>query len=607
MMPIAFDFETCLIRPGLQYPPPVCLSVYDGSDALVTPPEGFPRLLGEDLLLGLNTAYDLGVALGWLDCAVPLFRALDDGRIIDVGIIERIAEISGLTTRKELSLATIHEAHGLGKLEKPAVRTDYGRYYGRFNELPQAHLDYARDDAVATYRVYERQYERWISKERVYLEDAAHLTRKQFWLGLSRAWGLRADAGRVDQLEAKAVEHVERLRAFAQEHSLVRADGSRDMKAIKALVTEAYDGNPPMTEAPKGKKGAERKEKVAAGKAKPFVPQVKTSSDVLRDSGHPVLEHLAEFGEWQSTLNKDVALFRAAGTYPVHTKYGIADTTRTTSAKPNIQNFSRGGGVRECFIPRDGYLYIFIDHSGLELCTLAQMCINYGVGWELADLINNDVDVHCVVGAQLAKVPFEQFDKKKLKDFRQRAKGVNFGAPGGMAARTLIAYTRAGYGVTMSEAEADETLRAWREKVPCGPRYLRSIRRFADGDRYTVPIPGTRILRRRATYCAAANTGFQGLGANVEADVGWAFAKEMYLPTGRMQDCRQVAFIHDEFGFEVPIARVQQVADVIHEIMVTVPRRLLPDVRIKAELAIMPRWLKGAESVRKDGMWTICG
>lgn len=102
----------------------------------------------------------------------------------------------------------------------------------------------------------------------------------------------------------------------------------KDTKALKAAVVRAYEGAPPLTEPKKDKKTGKMK---GGG-------QVAISRHVLQDSMNEELERWSEYNEWAALMAKDMKIF-ARGV--VHTRIGIANTLRITSADPNTLNFRR--------------------------------------------------------------------------------------------------------------------------------------------------------------------------------------------------------------------------------------------------------------------------
>jgi hypothetical protein len=658
------DFETPLIRPALQAPPPVCSSWANASGAgiyatkeLEQPFREMVRAAarGEIWIVGHNWAYDACVALEWIDgIADDLFAAYDRGHVLDTGIYERIAEIGKYTTRKVLSLEVVGAAYGVEVTKDPEIRLGYGRLYGApLSDYTPGQRDYPVADAVNCRTILERQLKRY--GDRINLTDVALLCRKQFWLQLTRNWGLKIDAGSVVGLRAAAEEHLAELAELAREstidlpvvksekrkewrkrigeiapHPLLREDGTRDTRAIKAWVSRAYEGKPPITDTGEQKiKDGELDDEEAAAAA----GYVSTAAATLSESGDFCLEKFAEFGEWSAVLKKDVKMFEtitlddgreiARGGMPVHTKYGIADTTRSTSAKPNVQNFRRKEGIRECVVARPGHALISVDHGGLELCTLAQVIVNLGIGRRMADKINDDVDLHCDVAKELLGWTYDETVRRKKEDFvadrRQVGKVVNFGRAGFMGAEALVHYAKHSYKVKFSEIAPRElhsdpneraiifgrqVIKHWEAANPEGKEFLEYAKRLPEGGGgKVVVIPGTSITRRGATVAAGANTHFQGLGAVLEAYVGWVITKEIFTGSGplRRSCARVVNFAHDEFILEVPLKWVHEVALQLETIMAAAPRKYLPDVKIGSEAVAMLRWSKKAKRVERNG------
>lgn len=607
----AFDFETALIRPGLQAPPVVCMSTcttgHDGrlyDTAHILDPLYAALTDPETVLIGHNVAYDTVCALEWLDLWPELRAAYEAGRILDTMVIERLAEIAGLTTRKVLSLDVCGRAHGLPALDKDSgVRLDYGRFLHRpLSEYPQAHIDYAVEDAVNTFKLFDRQAQRYFKK--VHLTDVAFMCRKLFWLQITRNRGLRTDPKQLAQLEWETNAFVTELQDFAKWAGFVRDDGSKNMKAIKAAVTEAYDGNPPMTKPQKGRKST-----------KPFVPQVSTARATLQESGDHVLEIFADYGEWSAVKNKDLPMLLAGVHTPIHTKWGIADTTRVTSAKPNVQNIRRKEGIRECFIPREGFCFLSADHGGLELSTLAQVIVTNLGRRDMADKINRGEDLHCHVGAEMLHITYAEAMARKaenepvLMNGRNCGKVVNFGRPGGMGAKTLRLYAKQSYGLDFTIGFASELIQIWNRANPDGCAFLEWVGRLPKDSRgrYELQIPGSTIVRANATYCAACNSRFQGLGAILEAHVGWIIGCETLDPASPLGCCRLVNFVHDEFILECPIGRQTEAGARLGQIMREAAQPYLPDVKIEAEAVAMARWSKKAKRIEKDGELQIWG
>ena len=117
----AFDFESALSEPGLQAPPPVCMSVATESEATIRSPEEGLDSLEEALLsgryiIGCNTGYDLAVACAKRPDLFPLvFRALDEDRITCIQVRQKLADQANLAEN-----TTIGTGQTLGKIDRQA-------------------------------------------------------------------------------------------------------------------------------------------------------------------------------------------------------------------------------------------------------------------------------------------------------------------------------------------------------------------------------------------------------------------------------------------------------------------------------------------------------
>lgn len=274
---------------------------------------------------------------------------------------------------------------------------------------------------------------------------------------------------------------------------------------------------------------------------------------------------------------------------------------------------------RECFVPRPGYVYGFADYSGLELCTLAQVCLDIFGYSKMAEAINSGKDLHLLLGASLLErssgqtVSYDEAKRRlkagdaEIKHYRQQAKPANFGFPGGMGAESFVEYS-ANYGIILTLEQSKSLRDAWFQMWPEMRDYFPWITQLTEGDAPVQQIRSGR-LRGGASFCAAANGMFQGLAADGAKEALWLVSKECYLDkSSPLYGCRPVLFIHDEIGIEIPFdethpEKASAAAERLSAVMVAAMKRWVPDVLIKAEPVIVRRWFKGAEIVRRaDGM-----
>jgi hypothetical protein len=614
--------------------------------------------------------FDCLCMLAWLDCTELLFAALDSGRIVDTMIVERIAEIGRQTSRKDLSLVSLCRAHGIEPPRKDETQTSYEPLYGApLSEYTPRQVEYALEDSLKHLELFERQEKRWIRNGAVNMSDVAFLVRKQFALGLTRTWGIRLDAQRVGSLEVAVRDHLSELRATAVEAGLVAShwdipksakgfenlntrwlahldrliagdvdepfdtfrisaekagcrlicENRKDTKRIKRWVANACAGPDGKGVVPQTKKPRDWK---PSKKRPEYVTNVSIARATLEDSGDPILAEFAEYGEWLSVESKDLVIFREHLHSPIHTRFGLADTIRSTSSKPNTQNQRRDRpgrpSVRECFQARPGYVLYAIDHVGLELCTLAEFCASKLNLWDMAGKIIARKDLHSVIGAAILRMTYADFvtelDAKsyRAKNARGNGKVVNFGCPGGMSFTTLKLYAKQNYGIDLTLVQAKQLVDLWREVNPDGVAFLEYVGRLPkDIHGIIVTIPGTTIVRRGCTYCSACNTHFQGLGAALEGHLAYQIEREAHLgyaPDGKISPLihsRPWNYVHDEFIREVEEEYVTDVHYRMQEIMIEGAKGYLRHVPIKAEGTAMRRWSKNAYSQIENGRLTI--
>lgn len=631
---VGLDSETCLIRPGLGSPPVVCTAFFypdrQGPELYATGDQ-WARILElfEDprrLIVLHNGAYDVCCYLEWAPAEIrdrlrrAIFAAYDADRVLDTMLAQRLVEIETGDKRGKLALDQLCARYGL-HVDKELteddgreVRLSYGRYLGRpLSDYTPLARQYALLDPVVTWRLLERILTRGLVSRRA----LGKMARTDLALKLTATFGLKTDPQRVAKLEAQARARIADLQAIMLESGFMRWERGkeqpvRNMAAIKCAAAAAY--GIPVTE--KGAYAGDpddldalQSQGVLTDGGKSGVVNMSTARLVLEESGDPLLASLAEYGEWGAVWNKDLKLFRQAVEIPFHTRFGFAATTRTTSGGPNIQNFRKKEGIRECIVARLGAL-VSTDYTGLENGTLAQT-----IAWTLgrrtmADKISNDHDFHSEVGAYMLGIPYEEMVRrvkagdKEAKKNRSAAKPLNFGLPGFMQkASTVQSYARIGYGVNLPTSRWQELIELWyatqHDQVAYLLEYVESLA-VSPGQRgslYNVPIPGTDIIRRGATRTAAANTGFQGLGAQVAGEGLYLVCRAQLL--GELPG-RVCAFIHDELISDCKLEDVEAVREGQERLMLLAAERLMPDVRMKAETVAMTHWSKDAVAKYDD-------
>lgn len=659
-----WDTETALIAPGLNAPPMSCMSACfeEGNASLLHWTEAgayFEKILDDAAIgiVGANIAFDLAVMAANFPLLLPkIFRAFDQDRVFDVLIRQKLIDIgdgsypwfrtsSGVTIRRRYDLDSVTRRHSEMRLDKDdAVRRTYGPLRNvPLSMWPPAHIKYAAEDALATRACFFGQSR----KNPALLVDQHNQCKYDFALRLMSTWGLRTDESAVVELERNTVARYEAIKTQLVAEGLVREDGSRDTKRAKDRMMLACGFQHGASHDAKAKKFSYESIPTLSQKKMHLTDSgdVSLSADACDDSEDPILQLYGEYGEQKSVLSKDVKALMNGVHFPLHTHFGMAASGRSTSSNPNVQNWRRLPGIREAFRPRKGRVYAQADVEGLELATLAQACYEILGYSKLGDAINSGIDVHTDLASSILNVTYEEairrkklgntphvkvaldFEQKHARlpeyhevnlseaqwqdyqhysrfvDARQAAKVANFGFPGGLGIKNMILFAKATYGVILSEERCQWLKNLWLTKWSEMTEYFAWINSQIgpDDEAYIEQIRSKRI-RGGCSYCAAANTIFQGLGADATKWAAWLIAKECYLDTmSPLYGARPVNYVHDEFIVEVDDNdRAHDAAVRLEQIMVNALRPWIPNVRVAAPPLLMRLWSKNAKAVHNE-------
>jgi DNA polymerase-1 len=262
------------------------------------------------------------------------------------------------------------------------------------------------------------------------------------------------------------------------------------------------------------------------------------------------------------------------------------------------------GGVRECFVPRDGYVFLGADYDTAELRSLAQVCLDWFGVSSLASEFSRGEDPHLNLGADLLGISREEGLRrykdgdKEIKNYRRYSKPANLGFPGGLGAKNYVGYAK-GFGVTLTVEQSQRTREGWFRARPEMRDYFAKINAMLGsyGDGRVTQVRSGRI-RGDVGFTNAANGMFQGLTADGAKEALWLVAKACYLDEGSpMYGARIVIFMHDEIILEVRREKAHAAAQELRRLMIQGMKVFVPDVPVECKPVLMLRWYKGAEPV----------
>ena len=648
MRVIAFDTETGLIRPGMQAPELVCVSWASGPETggLFHWSEAIPHLEAwlrdpETVLIGHNTAFDLAVICSHAPHLFPfVFDALESNRITCTMLRAQLQDCARgtLVSGKKLPLPSENgkKTKSLGAYSLAGqvfalfgVDISEGKsgpdvWRLRYAELrsvalanwPEAARAYAVSDALWTWRVYNAQAQRAAPAD--VFGPEFHESRAAFAFRLMECQGVKTDPEAVAELRADCEYHSDYLAHYLKREGIVRADGTEDQEALRARVSAAYTHL--RRAAPLTEKGS-----------------IKTDADTLRECARVdwLFGLMAALQPYAHTLSNWVPLLERGREMPIHARFNLILATGRTSASPNLQNPPRDMpyetarkviealeslgvalgwvqlrpgryGARECFVPRAGYLYSFVDFNQLELCTLAQNNLWIVGHSEMAEAIRAGKDLHSMLGAQIIGTSYDDLRARveagdaKADAERFHAKAGNFGFPGGMGPAGFVNYAK-GYGIEIDEPRARMLKSAWLRTWPEMNYYFSRIKgHFSGRETATMRLPVTGLYRGGCWFTEACNFLFQGLAAAGAKRAGFKIARECFaVNSSPLYGSRPAFFLHDEWGCEVPAEGYSEAADRQAALMVESMREFVPDVPIKTGTpAVSRRWYKKAKGKR---------
>lgn len=276
-------------------------------------------------------------------------------------------------------------------------------------------------------------------------------------------------------------------------------------------------------------------------------------------------------------------------------------------SQPNIQNLPRAVGVRDCFVPRPGYVFAACDYDAAELKALAQVTYSLFGYSAMRDSILEGKDLHLELAAQLMGISYEDAVRRKesgdkaVKEMRQMGKCANFGYPGGLGVKTFVKFAK-GSGVILAEDFAAKLRQVWFSAFPEMEDYFGWIsKKVKEGSVCAVEQFKSGRVRGGLRFTAAANTMFQGLVADAAKHALFEVTRECYTDKlSPMRGSYPVVFVHDEIILECPKETAAAAAERLRDLMVDTAQRWMPDVPVTAGVHLMERWQKDADAVRNE-------
>jgi DNA polymerase-1 len=249
-------------------------------------------------------------------------------------------------------------------------------------------------------------------------------------------------------------------------------------------------------------------------------------------------------------------------------------------------------------------LFASADFDGLELRTMAESCIQLVGFSKMAEALNSGQDVHLALAATILGISYAEAELRKeagdkqIDDARQAAKVANFGFAGGLGAEKFVLFARKAYKVKLTVAQAKQLKRDWLATWPEFVEYFKihsALSEAAGAQGITLKHFFSNRLRGGATYSAACNSRFQGLGADATGNAAFLISEACYVvPESALFGARMVNYVHDEFILECLRERGHDAAQELVRLMVQGAAPYLPHVPATAKPLLSAYWSKEA-------------
>ena len=604
---VGFDTETHIIQPGNITPRLVSMQLYFPDDEVARvylrkDANAVFRSMLENPRIGLvghMTPYDIGVMVNEDPSLLPLVLECLGTKFRCTKVQEQLLRIAGDEPLKNLRLSDLVLKYLKIDISATKGEDTWRMRYHLLDGIdpkrwPLEAYDYAVDDAEYAYRVDDRQRSTPVLASHPtqdILNDAGRQLEAMFALHLMRVWGIRVDPARVVDLKKEISEVVSLGEETGKSLGFVREDGSRDMGALRDLVSDAYGGEPPYT----------------------LKGNIQTSKEVLQNSGNDELIAYAQGAQARTLYSTFIPILEKGFDSPINANFNVlVRSGRTSCWGPNLQNIPRYSGIREAFVPRPGMTFCSVDFDCIELRALSQVCLDWFGESALARAFQEGSDPHLLLASHLLDLPYDEALSRRydpdVVSMRSLSKVMNFGFAGGLSAINFLKYAK-GYGLVLDDDPQVAAVKATRLRDQWFLRwsemrhYFRRISRMTRKGTCVIKQPWSGRVRGGVSFCSAANSFFQGLTADGCKLALVAFSRECYLApkSSPLYGVRPLIFLHDEILAEGPSERAHEWSTEMQRIMVEEMSRVVPDIPVTCEAVLMDRWYKSACPIFRDG------
>lgn len=461
MKVISIDYETHLINEEYPSPKPVCISAYDGNKESLITGQGeirtFIRTLLADTtttIVAHNMTFEALVTLEWYKDLKPLVEEkIQSNQLYCTLVAEKVINNLRKKQKHRLGLDALVMDYfetdiSEGKKNPNSWRTRYAELENvPVEQWPLEAKRYAIEDSIWAYRLHESQ-QRIIESYKTRGFNPDNL-RKNISFGVESEirlnqmaqFGIKVDPSRVEELERELHGYIDPRMEFLEKKGLVTKTikgSKKNIKEFREYLTKTVPG-----------------ELLDYTKTKAVSISGQSLTKYMTHTNDEVIKTYMKIVEYEKILTAFVSNLKKSDT--IRTQYNaVVSTGRTSSRKSpfyasvNMQQMPREvkgvkWDIRNCFVPRPGYKLVSIDYAGLELASVAHRLYKFYGKSMMRNAINKHetpTDMHSMFAYKVRnlklkeKIDYELFlankKKKGYAEYRQLAKPINLGFPGGI-------------------------------------------------------------------------------------------------------------------------------------------------------------------------------
>lgn len=316
------------------------------------------------------------------------------------------------------------------------------------------------------------------------------------------------------------------------------------------------------------------------GKSGVFSTDEKVLNELL--DKHPVIQKLLDYRELAKLYNtycepllKLALQDENSRIYSSFLQTGTA-TGRLSSKEPNLQNIPAHGqyakNYKSCFVAKEGYSFLSIDYSQIELRMLA----HFSKDAKLLEAFKNDEDIH-------ARTAIMIFGESNYNT-RSIAKSINFGLIYGMGYKTLSK------NLKIEAKLAKEYIEKYFENFTSIKSYFDEVKAKAKKEGFIQTLLGRKRYFDFASANAMMSAAYERESVNSilqgsAADIIKLAMLKLYPHLD--EEKKLILQIHDELIFEVKDEIIEKFKDFAQNIMQNIVKL---ELDLKTSVSLAKNW-----------------